>query len=342
MISRYAGYAGFTPAEESDIMLRMKVLAGEIYTRQAEAEFIKRQMFPSTATGEYLERHAAQRGLSRKPSRRASGSVLFFAEDEAHGDILIPAGTEVCTYSDMKRFVTDSDAVLSSTDDRVSVGVTAVEPGAEYNARGGTITVIVTPVLGIGSVYNSGVFTDGADEESDEELRLRVIDSYISLTNGANAAYYKGIAMSVDGVYSASVVGRGRGDGTVDVYISARGDTVSPSVKSAVQVLMNEGRELNTDVLVRDPEEVDVSLYIRISVEPGYAFAAVSEQVRTAVTDYINGLGIGAGVKLSKVGEVIYHVKGVADYRFVESYGSNTYVSDSQYPVADIITVGEI
>lgn len=342
MKTTYSTHAGFTPAEESDIMIRLRVLAGEIYQEQANAEYIKRQLFPMTAEGAYLDLHAAERGLIRRAATTAHGKVLFYPEEEAHGDILIPAGTVVATYTDMRRFVIDGDAVLHSGDSSVLVDVTAEAPGAAYNARGGTITIIVTPVLGIGRVYNGSVFTDGSDEESDDDLRARVIDSYVNISNGANAAYYRRLALSVEGVYSASVVGLGRGNGTVDVYISARGDEVAPAVKTRVQELLNEYRELNTDVLVRDPEEIEINLYIQLSVVPGYSFSAVSDRVKSAIRYYIAGLGLGQDVLLSKIGEVIYHIEGVAGYRFVESYGSDTLIPDNSYPVAGTIVVREV
>lgn len=341
MTESYESYAGFAPAEESDIMLRLRVLAGEIYRLRVGEDFIVRQMFPSTATGEYLDLHAAERGLSRKGAVTATGRVTFYAEAQTHPDIVIPAGTEVCTYTDMKRFTTDSDVVLEENARSVLADVTAAAPGAAYNARGGTISIIVTPVPGVGRVYNGSVFTNGADAESDEALRERIIDSYVNIVSGANAAYYKSLALSVPGVCSASVVGRARGNGTVDVYIAGAGDTVSSAVKAQVQSLLNEGRELNVDVLVRDPEEVAVSLYIRIGVEAGYVFETVAEEVRRAVSSYIDALGIGTDVLLSKVGEVVYHTEGVADYRFVESYGADRIIGDDQYASAGTILVRE-
>ena len=341
MAQSYEAYAGFVPAPESDIMIRLKVLAGEIYRLGVKEEYIARQLFPTTATGEYLNCHAAERGLTRKSAVTATGSVTFTPADESHRAILIPAGTEVCTLSDMRRFTTDSDVTLAADADSVTVAVTAAAPGSAYNARAGAVGIIVTPVTGIGGVTNEAAFTDGADEEDDEALRKRIIDSYVNIVNGANAAYYKSLALSVPGVCSASVVGRGRGNGTVDVYILGDGAPVSSAVKNSVQSLMNAGRELNVDVLVRDPSAVEVSLYVRIAVEAGYDFAAVSAGVQTAVRSYINALGIGADVRLSKVGEVVAHVKGVADYRFVESYGSDRVIGDSSYAAAGTILVGE-
>lgn len=341
MKDSYESYAGFAPAPQSDIMIRLRVLAGEIYRLKASGEFIGRQLFATTACGEYLDLHAAQRGLSRKSALTASGQVIFYPEAEEHPDILIPAGTEVCTYTDMRRFTTDSAVLLAANAQSVSAQVSAVGAGAAYNAQPDTVTVIVTPVAGVGGVTNAAAFSGGADRESDDALRQRVIDSYVNIVSGANAAYYRSLAMSVPGVYSASVVGRARGAGTVDVYISGQGTTVPAGVKAQVQSLMDEGRELNVDVQVRDPQAVSVPLHIRIAAAPGYAFDTVSAEVSAAVTAYINALGIGADVRLSKVGEVIYHIKGVESYRFVESYGSDAVIGDDQYPVAGTIIVRE-
>lgn len=341
MKQSYAGYGGFTPSEESDILIRLRVLAGEIYQLRVNEEYIARQLFPSTAEGEYLDLHAAERGLTRKAATNATGRVNFYPDNPVHPDILIPAGTVVCTYSDMLRFTTDSDMLLEENAASVTVDVTAQAPGAAWNVRAGTVSIIVTPVAGIGRVYNGAVFKNGTDTESDDALRARIIDSYVNIVNGANASYYRSLALSVPGVYSASVIGRARGSGTVNVYISGVGEPVPSAVKQQVQTLMNTGRELNVDVLVCDPEAVDVSIYIRISVEPGYVYSTVAEQVRSAVTDYINALGVGVDVRLSKIGEVVQHIKGVADYRFVDSYGSDRLISDSQYAAADSILVGE-
>ena len=343
MKENYIRYAGFEPQEQSDVMIRLRVLAAEICKERAYAEFILRQMFPSTAVGEYLDRHAAERGLTRKAATKASGKVFFFSEAETHDAILIPAGTVVCSYIDMRRFVTDSDAVIAAGEDRALVPVTAAEAGADYNVNGGTITMIVTPVPGIGRVYNSGLIRGGADSESDEALRARVLDSYVNISNGTNAAYYKKTAVSVGGVADASVVGCARGAGTVDVYVLGEGGTpVTTDQLNEVQMLLSEARELNVDVRAQQPEEIEVSLYINLKVKPGYDFDAVAAEVRQAVTEHINGLGIGGDVLLSEIGEVIYHIKGVAGYRFSESYGSDCTISDAQYACADNIVVREV
>lgn len=342
MLLTYEQESGFRPENESDIMLRMRVLAGEILREHAYAEYMMRQMFPTTASGEYLEAHAAQRGLSRKNPTYAAGRVIFSAASEEHGDILIPAGTVVCTVKDQRRFVTDEDAVLPAGEQTVGADVTAAESGSAYNALPQTVRVIVTPVPGIGGVANAVRFNGGTDAESDDELRARVADSYRNISNGTNAAYYRSVAMSVDGVYSASVVGSARGAGTVNVYVCAKTAPVLSSKVQEIQSLLDKARELNTDVKVFNASPLGIDLYIRLRVAEGYDFAQTAEEVKTAVEEYINGLGIGHDVLLSNVGEVIYHVKGVAGYKFLETYGSDCTVAADRYTVADHILVREV
>ena len=339
MLDTYEEESGFRPEKESDIMLRLRVLAGEIYQENAHAEYILRQMFPTTASGEYLEAHAAQRGLSRKHGTKAMGRLIFAAENETHDNILIPAGTEVCTTDELLRFVTDSDAVLTSNAQTVMVKATAAEIGSAYNVRTNSIGVLVTPVIGIASVNNNAGFTGGMDDESDELLRERVAESYRYISNGANAAYYRSIAYSVDGVYSASAVGCSRGVGTVDVYACDRSGNLSAEKIHEIQALLNEKREVNVDVRAYVPTPLEIDLYIRLKVADGYDFDTVAEKVRVAVTNYINDLGIGKNLWLSDVGEVIYHTEGVSGYRFLESYGSDREVPLTRYAKAGMILV---
>ena len=310
------------PQNESDVMLRMRVLAGEIYTQRVYADYILRQMFPSTAVGEYLDAHAAQRGLTRKVGTKAVGRALFYAPAEEHDDVLIPAGTVVST-ADGLRFVADSDTILHDGDLAVTVNVTAAHPGSAYNIIGNRLTVMVTPVMGIESVRNTVSFSGGTDDESDEQLRERIADSFRNISNGANAAYYHSVAMSVDGVYTASV----------------EGASVTLDKLRDVQAALDEKREVNVDVRAVRATAMSVNLYIRLTAAEGYDFDTVAEKVQAAVTDYINALGVGKDLWLSEVGEVIYHIEGVESYKFLETYGSDREVPPSRYALAGNILV---
>ena len=77
MKTRWQEESGAVCDEASDIAIRLRVLAGEIYNMQTETEWLKRQMFPATATGVYLDYFAEQRGLSRREAVKARGAVSF-------------------------------------------------------------------------------------------------------------------------------------------------------------------------------------------------------------------------------------------------------------------------
>ena len=80
MKQSFFGLSGYIPDEASDLGIRMNVLAGEIYNAQTYLEWIKRQVFPQTAQGEYLDYHAQMRGLERKEAVKAVGEVEFIVE----------------------------------------------------------------------------------------------------------------------------------------------------------------------------------------------------------------------------------------------------------------------
>lgn len=342
MKENYEERAGVVISEESDIDIRLRVLAGEIMKQQQNEDYILRQMFPMTASGEYLDRHAQSRGIARKPALKASGNVTFYADTGHASNIVIPQGAVVADEKTSKRFVTDASAVIRAGESETLVHVTAAEAGAASNARGGNISVLVTPVAGVVRVYNGSVFINGCDEESDDLLRERIVESYRDIANGTNAAYYKALAQSVDGVYSAGAVGKVRGTGTVNVYVCARGGPVSAEVLAAVQSLLSEQREMNVDVLACHAEPVDVSLYILLKPKSGYSFDQVGASCRAAVSAYIDSLGVGKDVLMSEIADILYHTEGVENYGFHQLYRTDITVPDSRYALTDRITIAEV
>ena len=62
MKDRYETLCGESVDESGDVAIRLRVLAGELYNMQTALEWHKRQMFADTASGEYLDHLAAQRG----------------------------------------------------------------------------------------------------------------------------------------------------------------------------------------------------------------------------------------------------------------------------------------
>ena len=113
MQSRYEELTGMKADDASDIGVRLKILAEQLAMLKGQLEEVKRQTFAQTACGEALERHAAARGLSRKPASFARGEVVFSRTVPAAEDIVIPKGTPLTGGSGQLRFVTVQEAVLA-------------------------------------------------------------------------------------------------------------------------------------------------------------------------------------------------------------------------------------
>ena len=98
MYRSFEELAGYSPDDASDLGIRMKVLAGEVYSALASLEYLKGQLSLSTASGAQLTALAAEYGLTRKPAQKAQGVLRFSIGEDGWYSITIPRGS-VCTVS---------------------------------------------------------------------------------------------------------------------------------------------------------------------------------------------------------------------------------------------------
>lgn len=344
MVEKYEELSNVTVNEQSDIMLRLKVLSGELYNSYLALEFIKRQMFVSSATGEYIDKHALSRGIYRKEAKKATGEVTFSVSLPSENDIVIEQGTVVSTSGEnIAQYVTDSTVTLYAGSRNITVPVTAVSGGAKFNVVANTVVVMVTPCQGITSVTNAKAIKGGTDRESDDELRERVLYSYRDISNGTNAVYYKRLAQSVNGVYSASVVAGERGAGTLNVYLCGKTNSpINKDIIEEVQVLLDENRELNVDIEVIYATKLAVSYSINLEVKDGYDFETVKAEITEKIGSYIESLGVGNAALLCEIGELIYHTQGVKNYEFPSAFCSDIYPDPNRYCVLSELEINEV
>lgn len=316
MSNNFRNQTGVEPDHASDVMIRMRVLAAQLDLLCQNAEEVTRQAFPATATGEYLERHAALRGLSRKEGSKAAGTVNFWRNTPAGYNISIPAGTVVqSSGAEALRYVTVWDAVLPGTAVNVSVTVEAVEPGAKYNLRTGSITVMVTPPAGITRVTHDATCRGGTDSESDEDLRQRLLESCRLPAVGGSPGYYRAMALSQNEVGKAKVVPACRGGGTVDVVVYGGAGPLSQSKLGELQRLFQDKRDLGIDVLVRQAVTTPVTLELELAVEEGWDYETARESCQAALLAESQKLDIGEPWLLARMGRVIMDQPGVYNYR---------------------------
>lgn len=342
MQENFKNMSGFSADDASDIGIRLKVLAGEIFSLNANVEWLKNQMFANTATGEQLDLHAEQRGIFRKEAVRATGILTFSREEALDYDVEIPSGT-ICSTTDVDgvHFETKDNAVLKAGELSVSVAAQSVEGGKNKNVLANKITLLVTPPAGITSVNNDEDFTNGVDEETDDELRKRILESYKNVSNGTNIAFYKSEALKYNGVYSANVVPLVRGKGTVDIYVAGKGKLLSSSLIDEIQSGIEDLREVNVDIKVKSPTLVEVNTPLNIVLKDGYLFSEVQERCLEVINEYYESLSIGEQVIFAAIGRKIFDIDGVKNYYFSSTVDYDKFIDVDELAVLGTVTVNQ-
>ena len=123
---------------------------------------------PEQATGAALDALCSITGTYRKAATKGTVTLTLTAT----GACTVSAGSVVAVTGDPdNRWVTDADVVFAAAGSQ-SVSATAATAG-RISAPAGTITTIVTPVTGWSAVTNPSDASEGRNQETDTELRLR-------------------------------------------------------------------------------------------------------------------------------------------------------------------------
>ena len=144
------------------------------------------------------------------------------------------------------------------------------------------------------------------------ETSRRVLDSFIRLPNGANAAFYELRALSHPGAGAVTVIPRYRGIGTVGVVVSTMSGETDAALIAEIQQDLDAVREIAVDVTVMAPTVRTVDVALKLWPKSGVAFDTAKQAVQEALETYFTGKLLGKSVYLAALGSVIY-ATGVAE-----------------------------
>ncbi len=315
MLAVFGEISGYLPSSSCDLAARLYAAAAQIQGLYFQAQWLLDQSFPQTAAGEYLDRHAELRGISRSIATCATGRLRFGVSTAVSADLEVRSGT-VCMTKDGVRFATTDDAVLKAGSLYVDVHAMALEPGRQGNAAVNTVTIMAAMPVGIKACTNPEAFSGGEDAENDEGLRRRLLDSYRRLPNGANAAYYEQAAMSFTGVAAAVAVRHPRGVGSVDLYIATDAGIPDTALLSEINEYLQEKREISVDLWVLTPTIKPVTIQAAIQPASGYSFETARADADAALRAAFTGALLGKEVTLAFLGNLLYDLDSVQNYHF--------------------------
>lgn len=325
--------------EGSDSLLRfanLKII-GDIqanmeHLQEGYLDYIANQSVPFTATDEYLEAWAALKRVYRKPATEAQGTVVFTGEVGS----IIPKDTPL-VRGDGIRYRTIEDAIVDQNG-KATVYAKAEEDengliGSVGNCVAGVMLTLGSSITGVQSNGTSSIFTGGADLESDELFRNRMLYAFQNPPQGGSEADYKIWASEVPGVSRVWVKRNYFGMGTVVIFMmmdNARPENEGFPVGDNGSALKEDRYHQATGDQLLVAEHIwsvqpVTALVIVVSPEKqpvDFILSNIIEESEQDVIDALKALLIDVGepggrVPINRIWEAINSISGVNDFTVV-------------------------
>jgi len=295
----------------ADAEVYASVVAGTAHGLYSYVDYMATQVIYDTADTEYLERWASLWGISRKPAAAATGIVTFVTQAGA----VIPAGTQLQAL-DGTLYTTTADATVLDLSATAPVAAsTAAEAG---NRDAGESLSLVSPVAGVQATATAGLLSGGADVETDDALRARLLTRIQSPPQGGAASDYSTWALQVSGVTRAWVYAQELGLGTVTVRFvrdnDGTGSAIIPDAAevATVQAYIDALRPVTAQLTVVAPVAVPLNFSISGLVP---ATADVQTAVQAELQDLLLREAVPGGtLLLSHIRAAISAATGETDY----------------------------
>lgn len=246
------------------VTVTAKVLAALSHEFELRMAYLARQLFLTTATGQFLSLHASDVGIYRKAASAASGRILGMAAP----DVTYPAGIRFVSGS--VTYVTTAPASASPLGD-ITFQVASDVRGAIANRDGDGALALADPVLwpALSAAFRVGPdgLGGGADIENDDSLRARALHRKRNPPGGGKLSDYEAIALAVPGVTKAWAFRRPTSPGFLATYFLFDGrPNLIPTASDvlAVQAAIDAARLIRIDdsvAVAPTPLPIDVSIH---------------------------------------------------------------------------------
>ena len=307
--------AGAAPDESCELAVRLYAAAAQIESLYAYADWSRKQCFPQTASGEYLDLHAGLHGLTRDAAICARGTLIVGLDHVLDAPLTVPAGTRFCIPGGVF-YRLDEDCRIPAGLAENEAAAVCLTPGPVGNAAPGEVCGLVEAPTYVTSVRNPLAFTGGTEAESDEHLRQRILSACRRLPNGANAAWYEAAALSVPGITSAAAIPAYPAAGQVGLCISGNYGLPQDGQIIAVQEALSGRTELGVTLTLLTPTVTPVNVALTVWPVDGVSGQDALSAVRAAVEAHFAKPLLMRGFYRSELGSRIYETGLVKNYAF--------------------------
>lgn len=314
-----------------------RVWAGLVYLLHLYLDWIYNQCFIHLADDDQLDRHGQEIGVFRKPAAFANGPVVFTGT----AGTLIPQGTLVQTPARVE-YQTTADVTIQANGTAAAT-ITAILAGASGNQTTGTAFELVSPLLGVDTtVTASGAISEGADRESADDYRARLLYRKRNPPQGGADADYVAWATSVSPVTDCWVFPQYPEANSVSLRVAnynATPPTLSASeVQDVVDYVTDRTRRpVTADVRVKSVTPSYITIKAKI-----YPFNSTTKAAAdTELVDYFRREGIPAAVLIrSQVQNALSSATGMAGAVVTEILQDGVAVEDITLTMDQVATLG--
>lgn len=245
--------------------------------------------FTQTASGEFLDYRAEERGITREPATYAELVATMTDENGSPlvgslGDRFASVGVEPVYYS-VKRLSNITGQVILAAE-------TAGEVGNSYVGQ----ILPVSPISSFGNAEIIEVSIPARDQESDDELRERLLKANEIISFGGNVSDYINYVNEMDEVAAVQVYPTWNGGGTVKIVIlNNQYLTPSQALISKVQTVIDpvdvSGNgygiaPIGHKVTVMSPTLRTINVSVTIQTANNVTAEDVRQQIEKAISDY--------------------------------------------------------
>lgn len=299
-----------------------------IYSMEIKPMYDK--AFVRTAGGEDLDNCCADYGIERNPATAAESTVTLTGKPGTYAGLKVMADNIVFE-------IIPSEIVIPDTG-VLDVKCICTEPGTDGNVPAGAVNRLTEPRAGIESVTNTNDICGGYDMESDESLRNRTLEHIADPGTSGNMANYREWALDVSGVENVQIFDLARGNGTVDVVITADGNTVAPqSLLAAVREHIEEFRPIGADVIVYAATNFNIEVSAVVKAKEGYNNELLETLFYPVLQEHLAALNKrGSIVSYLKIADLLFSSEGIADVveYTVNGMQKSITIPDRYFPVA--------
>lgn len=299
---------------------------------EEEAENIYYSIFPSTATGQSLDRLCWLVGITRNPATAAE----YIVKVTGVAGTTVPVGFYVGTDSELTYYNVEEKTIGESG--TVDITVSCSQAGEIGNVSPADICKIINPVANISSVVGTEQTEVGEESENDYSLRRRYEDAKEGM-GSCNEIAIKSALMRVPTVSSVSIAINdtdstdvsGRPPRSFECYISGGDDyhaqiaeTIFDKKPIAIKTYGDVSQTITDDSgyahTIKFSHTTDIDVYVRIEIKTTTDFSddTGKKDVRDNIRNYINGVGVGKPVVLSQLYGLIHEVDGVQEVTSIQ------------------------